>query len=44
MRLVRSDAAGDYLGFCLLGSWVFSTDMDCKFFIALALVDLLHFM
>jgi hypothetical protein len=33
----------DYLGVCLLGSWIFSTNMDCKFFVALALVDLFHF-
>jgi hypothetical protein len=33
----------DFLAFCLLGSWVFSTDMDCKFFIPPALEDLLHF-
>jgi hypothetical protein len=33
----------DYLGFCLLGSWVFSADMECKFFIAQVREDLLHF-
>src|SRR5580693_8520175 len=32
-----------FLAFCLLGSGVFSTDMDCKFFIPPALEDLLHF-
>jgi hypothetical protein len=33
----------DYLGFCSPSSWVFTTDMDCKFFISPPLVELLHF-
>jgi hypothetical protein len=41
LRLSRE--AGFFSAFCLLGPWVFSTGMDCKFFIAQALENLLHF-
>jgi hypothetical protein len=43
MRLAQLRCSRDFLAFCLLGSSVFITDMDCEFFIPLALEDRLHF-